>query len=146
MLTTKELAAFEADEVAYLRLFIEGAKGEKALRDMLLAVIQLPRRNIFGSIIIQSGALRRAITGEVLSESHHSPLPDGTRLYEVSYRKTPRGGVTSRRIIARDDKEAVRKLQATIEFNRERLFRIIAVTPLIHEVGYVHVNKESLAT
>lgn len=140
-MTGQEFADLEALEIATLKERLSLIKGEAALRALLIKIISLPRQNVFGAVVIQSGALRRVITGEVLTEAQHTPLPNGIRMYAVSYRQSERGRLITRNVLARDEQEAIVKTRQRLRTNRETCYSIEAV-PLANEQGFAHTNKK----
>lgn len=137
-MNAREFDQLEAQERQLLADHVAKVVGEAALRDLLSKIIALPRHNVFGSIVIQSGALRRLITGEVLTEAQHTPLPAGTRLYKVSYRSDgPRALIAE--VIARSPAEAKAKVLQRYKTNHPKAKApciVENVVPMINERGF----------
>lgn len=137
-MTDTELQRTEAAECALLLSHLAKLKGDVALRALLAQIIALPRHVVFGAVVIQAGALRRLITGEVLGEAQHTPLPSNTRLYKVTYRAAGSARTLTAEVIARSLAEAKSKHLTRFKSNNPKLppCEIVDIVPMINERGY----------
>lgn len=127
-------------EISTLKAHVALVKGEDALRELVLKIISLPRQNVFGAVVIKSGALRRVITGEVLTEAQHTPMPSETRLFRVSYNLKD-GTPMQEDIIAHDADDAIVRVKRRckeLAYNPD--MTTMAATCLINEAGFAHLT------
>lgn len=113
-----EFAKHESAEREFLRAVVGGLRGEVALRKVLNEIITLPRHEVFGTVVIQSGSLRRVITGE--RENPSAAMNGGVHLYLVRYGQGDVGRRLTRPVLAKSAEEAVTKAQRILKMEGEK--------------------------